>query len=106
MGKLERKIARETKKQIFIKAKEVSDKLVLWNHPNKKSQLKPWDAQEVENLLWKYNKLDRLIYDRFGDDGWNHYKPSKFSEADINLIYTETRNLTIFLKQLETETKT
>ena len=100
MVKLNKKIERDTKKQIFKKAKEASDNLVFWNHPNQKRKLNPLDQQELEYLLWRDNKLDELIYKRLGDDGWNRFKPSKLNDTDIDCMVSETKKLNLFLNSL------
>lgn len=88
------------KKQIFEQAKEASDKLVFWNHPNQKRHLSPLDQIEAEHKLWKENKLDALIYRKLGSDGWNNYKSKKLNDQDTDQLIEETRQLNLFLNSL------
>jgi len=93
-------IETKTKKAIFKEAKRTSDDLVFLNQPQNKKRLSPLDQQEAEYLLWKDNKIDRLIYRTLGDNGWNRFKASKFNHETINELAEETKRLRLFLNSL------
>ncbi|MCE8163842.1 MAG: hypothetical protein I3273_06250 [Candidatus Moeniiplasma glomeromycotorum] len=93
----------DNKKEIFQRAKKISDQIIFWNTTEQKKLLNKELKEKVEYKINEGNKIDGLIVEELGSGGWQK-DPEQLSDRKSRELFHETNEVELLISEIKATT--